>query len=720
MTSFPAGERISVLLPLPLSGPLDYLVGDSQSLAAGDFVRVPLGRRHLVGVVWGRAASPDKHLNCRPVKELLPLPPLPKASRKFVEWVAQYCLAPPGAVLKMVMSVPKALEPPPVKTRLVAVDPQPDFPMTPARKKVMEFAWLPMSAADLAKSAGVGTGVVKAMVTLGALTEIEGIEDEPPIPDFARPGPSLSAEQQEAADQLRQASGFAVTLLEGVTGSGKTEVYFEAIASALARGEQAVVLLPEIALSAQWLARFEQRFGTVPLVWHSDLTDAQRRRHWRAVSLGSAKVVVGARSALYLPFPKLGLIVVDEEHDGSFKQDEGVCYHARDMAVVRGRIGEIPVVLASATPSLESAVNAASGRYRHLVLPNRHGGASLPDIELIDLRRDPPPRQRFLSPKLQEAVAACLAAGEQALLFLNRRGYAPLTLCGACGFRLQCPHCSSWLVEHKSHGKLQCHHCGFLAPRPAECPNCQAEDRFTPCGPGVERVAEEAASLFPDARIAVMASDLLTGPGAAAALVERMARREIDLLIGTQIVAKGHHFPLLTLVGVVDADLGLSGGDLRASERTFQLLSQVAGRAGRAAHKGRVLLQSYQPEAAVLQALAKGDAKGFTEAEAEDRKAGGWPPFGRLAALIVSGEDSDMVEKAAALLAKRAPRDGAIDLLGPAPAPLALLRGKFRRRLLLKGAKQVNLQAYLRKWLSSVALPSQIRVQVDIDPYSFM
>jgi primosomal protein N' (replication factor Y) len=390
------------------------------------------------------------------------------------------------------------------------------------------------------------------------------------------------------------------------------------------------------------------------------------------------------------------------------------------MAVVRARLEHCPVILASATPSLETLNNVAAKRYRLLSLPNRHGGASLPKVELIDLRRDPPPRQRWISPPLEEAVRRCLAAGEQALLFLNRRGYAPLTLCGACGYRLQCPHCAAWLVEHRTHGRLQCHHCGFLARRPDSCPHCQAEGRFTPCGPGVERLAEEAQLLFPDARIAVMASDLLTGPGAAAALLERMARREIDLLIGTQIVAKGHHFPLLTLVGVVDADLGLAGGDLRAGERTFQLLNQVAGRAGRAAHQGRVLLQSYQPEAKVMQALLSGNGDEFARAEAEDRRTGGWPPFGRLAALIVSGRDAALVEKAAADLARCAPQDPAIEILGPAPAPLALLRGRHRRRLLLKSGKQVNLQAYLRGWLNKISLPSQVRLQVDIDPYSFL
>jgi primosomal protein N' (replication factor Y) len=725
MINFLPGDRVAVLLPLPLSGPLDYLAGDGPPLTPGAFVRVPLGNRTVTGVVWGPAADPHSNHKCRPVKESLPLPPLPEASRRFIDWVASYCLASPGAVLKMAMSVPKALDPEkPPPPRLVTADPQPEgFAPTKARARVLECAWVPQTAADLARTAGVGPSVIKAMVAAGALTEIDAGEiDAGPQPDPHHPGPILSPEQQAVAQELRGqiGAGFATTLLEGVTGSGKTEVYFEAIAEALAAGKQALVLLPEIALSAQWLERFERRFGVAPTLWHSDLGEPQRRRHWRAVARGHAKVVVGARSALFLPFPALGLVVVDEEHDSSYKQEEGVCYHARDMAVVRGHLGGLPIVLASATPSLETAANVEAGRYRKLVLPSRHGGASLPEVTLVDLRKDPPPRQQWISPPLQKAVEECLAAGEQALLFLNRRGYAPLTLCKGCGFRLQCPQCTAWLVEHKAGGRLQCHHCGHYARKPEECPNCQAEHSFAACGPGVERVAEEAAMLFPEARIAIMASDLLPGPKAAAELVEKMARREIDLLIGTQIVAKGHHFPLLTLVGVIDGDLGLAGGDLRAAERTFQLLSQVSGRAGRAEHPGRVLLQTYQTEAKVMQALAKGDTEGFARAEADDRRIGGWPPFGRLAGLIVSGEDSAMVEKAAQQLARIAPRDPAIEILGPAPAPLALLRGRHRRRLLLKSAKQTNLQAYIRHWLGLIELPRQIRVQVDIDPYSFM
>jgi primosomal protein N' (replication factor Y) len=725
MATFSPGDRVAVLLPLPLFGPLDYLAGDGPSLSPGDFVRVPLSERIVTGIVWGPVADPTADLKLKPVKESLPLPPLPEETRRFIDWVAAYCLATPGAVLKMAMSVPKALEPEkPPPPRLVAADPPPEgFAVTPARARALEAARIPQSAADLARAAGVGAGVIKTMAAAGALIAIEGREAESgPHPDPNHPGPILSPEQRAAASSLRAAigAGFSATLLEGVTGSGKTEVYFEAIAEALAAGRQALVLLPEIALSAQWLKRFEARFGAPPTVWHSDLGEAERRRAWRAVSKGHAKVVVGARSALFLPFPALGLVVVDEEHDGSYKQEEGVCYHARDMAVVRGHIGGLPVVLASATPSLETAANVEAGRYGKLHLPSRHGGAILPEVTLVDLRRDPPPRQHWISPPLREAVERCLAGGEQALLFLNRRGYAPLTLCKTCGFRLQCPHCTAWLVEHKTGARLQCHHCGHYTRRPETCPNCQAEESFAACGPGVERVAEEAAALFPGARIAIMASDLLPGPKAAAELVERMARREIDLLVGTQIVAKGHHFPLLTLVGVIDADLGLAGGDLRAGERTFQLLSQVAGRAGRAEHPGRVLLQTYQTEAKVMQALAAGDALGFARAEAEDRRAGGWPPFGRLAALIVSGIDPQMVEKTAQHLARLAPRDPSLELLGPAPAPLALLRGRHRRRLLLKAPKQTNIQAYVRHWLGQITLPRQVKVQVDIDPYSFL
>jgi primosomal protein N' (replication factor Y) len=710
-------------LPLPLAGPYDYLVGPGQSLGIGDFVRVPLGSRRAVGVVWGAGGlAPEK---CRAVIERLDLPPLPAPSQRLVDWVASYTLAPPGAVLRMALSVPAALDPPPAApVAYVAAAPLPaQLTLTAARQRVLAAAWQPASAAQLAREAGVGVGVIKGLAAAGGLVAVAQPRRHPLArPDWRRPGLVLGADQDQAAASLTAAvgAGYRVTLLEGVTGSGKTEVYFEAVARALEQERQVLVLLPEIALSAQWLARFERRFGVRPLEWHSEITPAARRDGWRDVAYGRARVVVGARSALFLPYPELGLIVVDEEHDASFKQEEGVIYHARDMAVVRAREGNIPIILASATPSLETQTNVAAGRYERVHLPSRHGTAVLPDIALIDLRRHAPPRQSWLSPPLVTAVEETLAAGEQAMLFLNRRGYAPLTLCRTCGHRLQCPNCTAWLVEHRQAGRLQCHHCGHVSPRPVCCPECQAEDSFAACGPGVERLAEEVAVKFPSARTVIMASDTLNGPQAIQAVIEQMTHREIDLLIGTQVVAKGHHFPLLTLVGVVDADLGLAGGDLRAAERTFQLLSQVAGRAGRAAHRGRVLLQTCQPDDKVMQALVSGDADSFYAAESEDRRAAGMPPFGRLVALIVSGEQPDPVDRLAGQLARLAPRAEGVAVFGPAPAPLAILRGRHRRRLLLLAPRTVNVQALVRQWLAAVAIPHGLKVQVDVDPYSFL
>ncbi|MBM3566351.1 MAG: primosomal protein N', partial [Alphaproteobacteria bacterium] len=509
---------------------------------------------------------------------------------------------------------------------------------------------------------------------------------------------------------------------DGVPGSGKTEVYFQAIAAALESGHQALVLLPEIALGAQWLARFHARFGVEPAVWHSDIGHADRRATWRAVADGEAKVVVGARSALFLPFRDLGIIIVDEEHDGSYKQEDGVIYNARDMAVVRARLGKIPAVLVSATPSLETVANIEAGRYAVRHLPDRHGGAMMPDVSIIDMRAEKLPAGRWISNPLAQALAATLAAGEQAMLFLNRRGYAPLTLCRGCGHRFRCPNCSAWLVEHRSGqtARLRCHHCGFGAPLPGACPACQAEGKFAACGPGIERLAEEAHGIFPAARIAVAASDTLAGPEAAAELVRRIERDEIDLLIGTQIVAKGYHFPMLTLVGVVDADLGLAGGDLRAAERTYQLLYQVAGRAGRGERPGRVLLQTFMPSHPVMGALAAGDRGRFLLAESDARREAAMPPFGRLVALIVSGEREPDVEKAARALAAAQPADVGLRILGPAPAPLAFLRGRHRRRFLLKAARETQIQEIVRAWLQRADIPRSVRVQADVDPYGFL
>jgi primosomal protein N' (replication factor Y) len=719
-------DSLAILLPLPLAGSYDYLV-DGLALAPGDFVVVPLGRRETIGVVWGPGTGEVPGHKLKPVIARLDVPPLPEVTRRFVDRVAAYTLSPPGAVLRMAMSVSAALEPPRLMPawRLAQEPPAEASPReTPARQRVRAMLQQgpARGTADLAREAGVGTGVIKAMAAAGLLEAVS----LPPPSAFRRPdgfmaGPALSAAQRDAADSLvaHMADG-GVTLLDGVTGSGKTEVYFEAVAAALRGGRQALVLLPEIALTSQWLERFERRFGARPAEWHSDLTGAERRVAWRAIAAGEARVVVGARSALFLPYPDLGLIIVDEEHEQAYKQEDGVAYQARDMGVLRGHLARLPVVLVSATPSLETLQNVAGGRYRALHLPDRHAGAALPKVGAIDLRRDRPARQRWLSPGLVAALERTLAEGEQALLFLNRRGYAPLTLCRHCGHRLNCPNCTAWLVEHRHAGRLQCHHCGYQARQPEACPACGTAGSFAACGPGVERLAEETAALFPAARLALLTSDTLGGPRSVAAAIDRILRQEVDLLIGTQIVAKGHHFPMLTLVGVVDADLGLGGGDLRAAERTYQLLHQVAGRAGRAERAGQVLLQTYDPEHPVIRALVADDRDGLIAHEMAERQAAGMPPFGRLAALILSGMDVGLLDRFARELARAAPAGPGILVLGPAPAPLALLRGRHRRRFLLKCRRDIAPQPLLRAWLAKVKMPASLRLQVDIDPYSFL
>ncbi len=724
-TAAPSG-RVPVLLPYPFAGPFDYALPAGMAAEPGHMVLVPLNRRQEVGVVWDAPAGPSvPAARLKPVTARLDAPAMPAPLRRFIDWVAAYTLAAPGEVLAMALRI-NALAPPVPTPGWQLADPLPETKPTEARRRVLAVLadGVPRAGPDLARAAGVSAAILRAMAQAGLLAPTP----IPAGPAFAEPDPShvhpaLSEAQAGVATALRRAvtaGSFSVTLLDGVTGSGKTEVYLEAVAACLEAGRQSLILLPEIALSAQFLDRFAARFGTAPAVWHSDLPSRVRRTTWRAVADGTARVVVGARSALFLPFGELGLVVIDEEHETAFKQEDGVVYHARDMAVVRARLSDAPAILVSATPSLESLANVEAGRYRHLRLAARHGGARLPHVAAIDLRDDAPERGRFLSPLLIAAVHETLAAGEQAMFFLNRRGYAPLTLCRACGHRLACPNCTAWLVEHRARRALACHHCGHHEPIPPECPVCHAEGTLAPIGPGVERITEEVAALFPDARRLVMASDTMPGPHAAGEAARAIERREVDLIIGTQIVAKGWHFPHLTLVGVVDADLGLAGGDLRAAERTVQLLHQVAGRAGRAEAPGRVLLQTFSPEHPVMQALVANDLAGFYARESEARRPGHWPPYGRLAALIVSAETAEAADLAARDLGRAAPSGEGVLVLGPAPAPLAILRGRHRRRLLLKTRRDIAVQPILRRWLEEVRATRGVRIDVDVDPVSFL
>ena len=722
-------RTVGVLLPLPLAGAYDYKLPPGTDVPRGTLVAAPLGNREVLGAVWGKA---EGTVGDNRLKEAVPLdgaPRLPEKLCDFIDWVADYTLNPPGAILAMALRSRGAFEPETKRIAYVRGSITPPR-MSAARTRALEVAGdgLARSVTGLAEDANVSAAVVRGLVTAGALIPTELPEFAPfKQPEASFAAPRLNDDQAVAASMLRDAvtqEKFSAHLLDGVTGSGKTEVYFEAIAAALESGKQVMILLPEIALTVQFLERFAARFGVRPAEWHSDLSQKERRRTYRAVMNGEARVIVGARSSLFLPFPELGLIIVDEEHEQAFKQQEGVIYHARDMAVVRARIENCPVVLASATPSLESFVNASQGRYSHLKLVSRHGVAQMPEVRLIDLRqeRDAPDAEKkaqWLSPPLRAALETTLAAGEQAMLFLNRRGYAPLTLCEACGHKFTCPHCSAWLVEHKYKRRLACHQCGYQLPMPSSCPQCNETGTLIACGPGVERVAEEFALFFPKARFAIASSDILQGPAETQGAIRAMARREIDVLIGTQIVAKGHHFPQLTLVGVVDADLGGSDGDLRARERTFQLLHQVSGRAGRAEKPGLVLLQTRNPEDAVMQALARGDRDGFYEQERSSREAYAAPPYGRLAALVVSGYDGEAVREIARQLGKCAPNARDVKVWGPTPAFYALLRGQTRERLLVQAAKSVDVQAYLKSWLGGIKVPASVRVAVDVDPVSF-
>lgn len=717
----------SVLVPVAVPEPYTYRVPEGSRVVPGSIVRVPLGTREVVGAVWD--TQPDAAINPRKLKEILHVydaPPLNEELRRFIDWVAGWTLASPGMVLRMVLRSEDALEPePPVPGLRLVPDRHPDR-MTPARARAIEtasegFAW---TRAGLAATAGVSSSVIDGLAVQGVFEPVFMTATPlppPPEPDFNPP--QLTQMQADVAKAL--VASFegrgTVSLIDGVTGSGKTEVYFEAVAEAVRRGEQAVVLVPEIGLTEQFLRRFETRFGVAPAEWHSEITPKKRARVWRGVASGEVPVVVGARSALFLPFARLGLIVVDEEHDTAFKQDDRVSYNARDMAVVRGHLGKFPVILASATPSVESRVNADVGRYQRHVLPERASGASLPDLSVIDMRIEGPERGRWIAPGLIMAMRETLAQKGQSLLFLNRRGYAPLTLCRSCGHRFQCSHCSAWLVEHRMKGKLVCHHCGHSEAIPRACPACGTQDALVACGPGVERVAEEVEGLFPDARVLVLSSDLMGGP-------ERL-RREMkivedggaDIVIGTQLVAKGHNFPLMKLVGVVDADLGLAHGDPRAAERTFQLLAQVTGRAGRVTGGGRGILQSYAPEHPVLRALLSGDREAFYRAEIEARRVAGLPPFGRLAALVISGPDKPATEAYARAVSRVAPPDRAVTILGPAEAALAMVRGRYRYRLLAMAPRQTDLQAYLKHWMH-LCPPARggLKLQIDIDPQQFL
>ena len=721
------GTLVAVLTTQPLDRALDYKAPEGGCWQ-GAFVEVPLGPRKVLGVVWGPGRGDFDYARVRSVIRVLDAAPMRDELRSFLERAGDYTLTPLPAMLRLATRSPGLGDPPSMRKVYRLGHAEPDR-MTDARRRVLEvlseYGGLSFTLGELAETAGVTSSVVKGLVKQGAVSEEESPRDLPyPRLDPELPGKELTGDQAAGAEVLGAAirsGAYGTTLLKGVTGSGKTEVYLEAVAECLRKGRQALVLLPEIALTAEFLKRVEARFGAMPTEWHSGVTMTERRRAWKMVGEGGAQLVVGARSALFLPFRDLGLIVIDEEHDTSYKQEDGVLYNARDMAVLRASIASAQVVLASATPSLESWVNAESGKYSRLELKSRFGASELPDMSAIDMRDEDLPSSSWVSPSLQAAVRERLEAGEQSLLFLNRRGYAPVTICRACGHQIACDHCDARMVEHRFLKRLVCHQCGETKPMPEVCPSCEVEGKLAPVGPGVERLHEEAAALFPDARIAVLSSDLFGSARALKAKVEEIASGGADIVIGTQLVAKGHNFPLLTLVGVIDADLGLQGSDLRAAERTFQLMRQVAGRAGRAERAGLALLQTFQPEHPVIRAILSGDEEGFWRAEAAERKAAGVPPYGRMAGIVISSPEAQQAFDIGGALARA---DGPLrrigaQVFGPAPAPIARIRGRHRVRLLVKAEKTAPLQAALARWVAQVRLPANLRLSIDIDPQNF-
>jgi primosomal protein N' (replication factor Y) len=721
-----ARRVVPVLVPMPAPKPYSYAVPEGMAVEPGSIVQVPLGPRQVLGVVWDGiddgSVDPKK---LKAITRAFDCPPLAKDMRTFLDWVATYTVSPPGLVARMALRAPAAFDPEPMIEGLRLTDMRPER-MTSARERVIAtadngFTW---TRSGLAHAAGTSSSVIDGLTAQGVFETVF----MPPSPVVALPDPDyvehrLEGPQKQAALDLLEsvdAGGFSVSLIDGITGSGKTEVYFEAIAATLKAGKQVLILLPEIALTASFLERFQDRFGSKPAEWHSDLAPRTREKVWRQVTEGGVRVVAGARSALFLPFENLGLIIVDEEHDPAYKQEDRVFYNARDMAVVRARIGAFPIVLVSATPSVESRVNGDLGRYNPIHLPTRFGDAALPDLGLVDMRKHPPERGGFLSPVLLRYIGKAVERGEQALLFLNRRGYAPLTLCRVCGHRFQCPDCSSWLVEHRFRGQIQCHHCGYAEKTPESCPECGTLDHLVACGPGVERIAEEVDRHFPDARTIVLSSDLM-GVKRLRLELEAIAKGEADIVVGTQLVAKGHNFPMMTFVGIVDADIGLANGDPRAAERTFQLLSQVTGRAGRTGLKSLGLLQTYQPQHPVMQAIVSGDSEAFYEREISEREKALLPPFGRLASIIISADTRADAEGHARGLRQAAPKVSGITILGPAEAPLALIRGRHRFRLLVHGRRNSDMQAFVQTMIANgPKMRGSVSVQLDIDPQSFL
>ena len=717
--------RARVQFPQSITA-LDYAVPEQTSLIIGDFVLAELGRSAKVGVVTALSdqadspipQQPESGIRYKPILATFPhIPALDAAHIKYLTWLSEYYLASFGLACRLTFpakedfyrpySGPKTYLASPKEPQKLGAKQQELY-----QKIIQHHGALPRT--ELLEDSN--SSILKKLLDHGLIIETPW-QAPKPIRNLAK----LNPEQEIAFSAMRSHSeGGQVCLLDGTTGSGKTEVYFHLIAAALDAGQQVLVLLPEVSLLVDWQQRFLARFGYNPPAWHNGITPATRRKIWQKAATGQAEVIVGARSALHLPMQNLGLIIVDEEHDFSYKQEDGIPYHARDMAVVRGKIAKIPVVLASATPSLESLLNAQNQKYRHIDLPSRHQAASQPEIQLIDLNEHRLKASEWLSPPLLEALKETLEEKQQAVLFLNRRGFAPLLLCRGCGHRFDCPNCDVYLSEHlhpKPH--LSCHHCAYRIPKPKQCPKCGLSTHLSSHGPGVERIIEDLTQDFPQARTFAATAETLNCPETIADFLHKMQNREIDIVVGTQIIAKGLDFPYLTLAGVIDADQALFGSNPRSAEQTWQLLHQIAGRTGRHHLAGRALLQTRKADDILFQSLQAMNRAAFIDQQSHVREMAKIPPFGRMAAFVVQSRDSRLAENTARTLANSCP-NGEHRLLGPTIAPISKLRGWYRWRLLLMSPRHVSLQPIAARMLAASPPSYKVRIKIDVDPYNFV
>ena len=738
-------NEVAVLVSGPFNEPFDYSVASKKDgVCVGQVVLVPFGKRKNVGIIVGEGTRTIPEEKLKRIEEIYEINPIPQPSIELINFLANWYCVYKGLVLKMVLSPVEAITSSEYRKVYKSKFQDSDeieeinkYKITSKRKLILDFLFKSKQAVfqeDLIDNTGVSKSILKDMTKKNLIVE-ELVKKQAysnlKVPNYNKIkfeiNKLLNSEQKNAVEKINvsiKKKKPDCFLLDGVPGSGKTETYFQTVKTCLDEGKQILILLPEISLTPDWEKRFHQSFSFAPLVWHSGITKTKKKQIWLSALNSSAGVIVGARSALMLPILNLGLIIVDEEHDPAFKQEEGVRYNARDMAIYKAIRSSVPIVLASATPSLETYHNMKIGKYIHLTLPKRATGAALPDIKLIDLKANTPERGKWISSVLTNEIKSKLDNREQSLLFLNRRGYAPLTICNSCGNKIKCVNCETWLVEHRSQNTLVCHHCGYTKRISNTCDICGAEGQIKACGPGVERIEEEINQLFPEAKLTVLSSDTMKSQKTLVKTLEKIKNNKVDIIIGTQMIAKGHDFPYLKLVGIIDSDVGLSGGDLRASERSFQLLQQVSGRSGRHSidelDKGVVFLQTYDNENPIIRAIAKNNRDDFFEKELSSRKNANMPPFGRLAAIILSSKYERKLDGFASELLRVAPLFKNVKIFGPAPAPLYFLRGKYRRRFLIKSDKTVNIQDVLLNWTNKIKTPHNVKLTIDIDPFSFM